>query len=84
MIDYKGHQFENNPNGMNTNVQWEGKVYLKYAGESTISVYGFTQQQVVETALKFKEIEPKAFIVEVYGPMNFLCTHRDYVTDIMI
>ena len=84
MVDYKGHQFENNPNCMNTNVQWEGKVHLKYAGESCISVYGFTQQQVVETALKFKEIEPNAFIVEVYGPMNFLCTHRDYVTDIMI
>lgn len=84
MIDYKGHQFENNPNGMNTNVQWEGKVYLKYAGESTISVYGFTQQQVVETALKFKDIEPKAFIVEIYGPYDFLCIRREYVTDVMI
>lgn len=84
MIEYKGQQFENNPNGINTNIQWEGKVYLKYGIESGISVYGFTQGQVVETALKFKEIEPNTTTVEVYGPMDFYGIRRTYVEDVML
>ena len=84
MIDYKGQQFQNNPNGMNTNIQWKGKILLKYGIDSEVSVYGFTQQQVVETALKFKEIEPNATTVEVYGPYDFLGIRRDYVTDVLI
>ena len=84
MIEYKGKSFENNPNGMNTNIQWKGKIHLKYGIDSEVSVYGFTQGQVVETALKFKEIEPNATTVEVYGPYDFLCIRRDYVTDILL
>ena len=83
MIDYKGQKFQNNPNGINTNIQWEGKIYVKCSYEP-IKVYGFTQQQLVDIAQQFKQIEPNVFNMEVYGPMDFLGIRRDYVTDILL
>lgn len=83
MVDYKGQQFENNPNGMNTNVQWEGVIYIKYSSEPAVKVYGFTQQQLVDIANQFKAIEPNVFNMEIYGPYDFLCIRREYVCDIM-
>lgn len=79
MIEYKGKQFENNPNAVSPNTQFEGLVYLKYASEPCISVYGFTMEQVIEVAKKFQEVEPKAGVVEIYGPYDFLCIRREYV-----
>ena len=83
MIEYKGTQFENNPNGIATAVQFEGRVHLKYNCEPCISVYGFHPQQVIETARKFAEIEPKAAIVELYGPENYF-SPRTYVETIVL
>lgn len=79
MIEYKGQQFDNNPNAITPNTQFEGKVYLKFASEPCISVYGFSQHQVIEVAKKFQEIEPKAGVVEIYGPYDFMGIRRDYV-----
>ena len=70
MIEYNGQAFENNPNSLSPAVQFEGRVHLKYKDATCISVYGFNETQVIETAKQFAKIEPNVGTVEIYGPEN--------------
>lgn len=83
MIEYKGQQFENNPNGISTAVQFEGRIHLKYNCEPCIKVYGFYEGQVIDLAREFSKIEPKAAVMELYGPENYL-SPRTYVNTILL
>lgn len=83
MIEYKGTKFENNPNAISTAVQFEGRVHLKYNCEPCISVYGFSQAQCMEVAKQFAAIEPKASLMELYGPEN-VWAPRNYVDTILL
>ena len=79
MIVYKDIEFENNPNQISEDVQFKGEIYIKFADHPCMSVYGFSEAQVIEQANKFKEIEPRTFVVEIYGPENEN-NKRSYVT----
>lgn len=79
MVEYKGQAFEPNPNQISEAVQFKGEIYIKFADHSCMDVYGFSEAQVIEQANKFKEIEPRTFVVEVYGPENY-GSSRTYVS----
>lgn len=83
MVTYKDKEFENNPNHLPTSMQFKGDIYLKYAGHSCMTVYGFNETQVMETVKKFQEIEPKAGVVEIYGPEN-IGNPRTYINTIVL
>jgi hypothetical protein len=44
-----------------------------------MDVYGFSEAQVIEQVKKFKEIEPRTFVVEIFGPENHF-SPRTYVS----
>ena len=77
--DYKGHEFEQNPNALSESMQFKGEIYIKFADHHCMEVYGISEAQVIEQVKKFKEIEPRTFVVEVYGPEN-IGSKRSYVT----
>jgi hypothetical protein len=79
MVVYKDIEFENNPNQISEAVQFKGEIYIKFADHPCMSVYGFSEAQVIEQANKFKEIEPRTFVVEIFGPENY-GSNRTYVT----
>ena len=73
----------NNPNDLPETTQYKGDIYIKFAGHSCMSVYGITEDQLMEMVNKFKEIEPKTGVVEIYGPANEK-GHREYINTIVI
>lgn len=79
MITWKDIQFENNPNGMNELVQWKGDIVMQGSCWVSASVFGITEGQIMDIARQFKEIEPRAFEVVIYGPTDFLGIRREYV-----
>ena len=88
MIKWKGKDFDNNPNDMSTSVQYVGKIYMedgkceydwKYS-ENYIVVYGISQNQIVEIANKFKEIEPAAKKIVLYGAENYWGSRKEMNT----
>ena len=83
MVEYKGIEFENNPNAVSEAMQFKGDIYIKFAGHSCMTVYGFNVDQVMEQVRKFQEIEPKTGVVEIYGPEN-IGSRRNYVDTIVL
>ena len=79
VVEYKGQEFEQNPNQVSEAMQFKGEIYIKYADHSCMDVYGFSEAQVIEQVKKFKEIEPRTFVVEVYGAEN-IGSKRSYIT----
>lgn len=79
IVDYKGQEFEQNPNSLPESMQFKGEIYIKFADHHCMEVYGINESQVIEQVNKFKEIEPRTFVVEVYGPEN-IGSKRSYVT----
>ena len=77
MITINDQQFENNPTGVNPNTVFMGTVHTGTGIQE--NVYGFTSDQVVETAKKLKELNNDFNTVHIYGPYNFLCIKREYV-----
>lgn len=82
MITWKNTQFNNNPNGMNELIQWKGEVNT--GCYETIEVFGFTEGQIIDVARQFKNLEPKADIVTIYGPADFLGIRREYVRTVLL
>lgn len=83
MVTYKDIEFENNPNAVSEEIQYKGDVYIKYAGHSCMTVYGMTEAQVLEMCNKFKDIEPRTGVVEIYSPANDK-GRREYVNTIVL
>lgn len=79
MVVYKDIEFENNPNQISEAVQFKGEIYIKYSDHPCMDVYGFSEAQVIEQVKKFKKIEPRTFVVEIFGPENY-GSSRTYVT----
>ena len=79
VVEYKGQEFEQNPNQVSEAMQFKGEIYIKYADHSCMDVYGFSESQVIEQVKKFKEIEPRTFVVEIFGPENHF-SPRTYVS----
>lgn len=79
MVEYKGHKFETNPNQLSVALQFKGEIYIKLTDNPCMRVYGLSEKQIMDQANKFREIEPKAFAVEIYGPENH-GSLRTYVT----
>lgn len=77
MIQINECQFENNPTGVNPNMVFMGTVHTGTGVQE--EVYGFTEDQVVETAKKLKELNNDFNTVHIYGPYDFLCIKREYV-----
>ena len=77
MITINNQQFENNPTGVNPNTVFKGTVHTGTGLQE--DVYGFTADQVVETAKKLKEINSDFNTVHIYGPYDFLCIKREYI-----
>lgn len=77
MITIGDKTFENNPTGVNTNMVFMGTVHTGSGIQE--NVYGFTADQVLETAKQLKELNPDFNTVHIYGPYDFLCIKRDYV-----
>ena len=77
MITINNQQFENNPTGVNPNTVFMGTVHNGAGNQE--NVYGFTEEQVVETAKKLKEIDSSFNTVHIYGPYGFLCIKREYI-----
>ena len=86
IVIYKDKEFNNNPNDLPESTQFKGDIYIKFAGHSCMTVYGITRKQVMEQVEKFKEIEPKTGVVEIYGPENTMSTIpiRDYVDTVVL
>ena len=78
VVEYKGQEFEQNPNQVSEAMQFKGEIYIKYSDHSCMDVYGFSEAQVIEQVKKFKEIEPRTFAVEIFGPENHF-SPRTYV-----
>lgn len=70
IVEYKGNEFEQNPNALSEATQYKGEIYIKFADHHCMDVYGISEAQVIEQVKKFKEIEPRTFVVEIYGPEN--------------
>lgn len=83
MVEYKGQSFENNPNAVSEAMQFKGDIYLKFAGHSCMTVYGFNVDQIMDQVKKFQKIEPKAGVVEIYGPENHF-SPRTYVDTVVL
>ena len=83
ITEKKTYDFVNNPNDLPETTQYKGDIYIKFAGHSCMSVYGITEDQLMEMVNKFKEIEPKTGVVEIYGPANEK-GHREYINTIVI
>ena len=79
VVEYKGQEFEQNPNQVSEAMQFKGEIYIKYSDHSCMDVYGFSEAQVIEQVKKFKEIEPRTFVVEIFGPENHF-SPRSYVS----
>ena len=77
MITINNQQFENNPTGVNPNTVFMGTVHTGTGIQE--NVYGFTSDQVVETAKKLKELNNDFNTVHIYGPYDVLCIKREYV-----
>ena len=77
MITINNQQFENNPTGVNPNIVFMGTVHTGTGIQE--NVYGFTADQVLETAKQLKELNPDFNTVHIYGPYDFLCIKRNYV-----
>ena len=77
MITINDQQFENNPTGVNPNTVFMGTVHTSTGIQE--NVYGFTTNQVIETAKKLKELNNDFNTVHIYGPYDFLCIKREYV-----
>ena len=77
MITIGDKTFENNPTGVNTNMVFMGTVHTGSGIQE--NVYGFTADQVLETAKQLKELNPDFNTVHIYGPYDFLCIKREYV-----
>lgn len=69
-------RFENNPTGVNPAMVFMGTVHTGSGIQE--NVYGFNEEQVVETARKLKEINPEFNTVHIYGPEN-IWAPRTYV-----
>lgn len=71
MIKYNNINFDNNPNDLSTSVQFMGTIYADEDKEllinKLVNVYGISQDQIMELAKQFKQIEPKAVTIELYG-----------------
>lgn len=71
MVKYNNINFDNNPNDLSTSVQFMGTIYADADKEllinKLVNVYGISQDQIMELAKKFKQIEPKAVIIELYS-----------------
>ena len=78
IVNYKGQEFENNPNQLLESTQFKGEIYIKFADHHCMDVYGISESQVIAQVEKFKEIEPRTFVVEIYGPEN-IGSKRSYV-----
>lgn len=76
-ISVNDKEFETNPTGMNPNVIFMGTVHSGTGIQE--NVYGFTTEQVIETAKKLKELNSDFNTVHVYGPYDFLCIKREHV-----
>ena len=79
VVEYKGQEFEQNPNQVSEAMQFKGEIYIKYADHPCMDVYGFSESQVIEQVKKLKEIEPRTFVVEIFGPENHF-SPRTYVS----
>ena len=79
MLTIGDKTFNNNPTGIsNTNILFMGTVHTGTGLQE--EVYGFTEDQVIETARKLKELNPDFNTVHVYGPYDFLCIKREHVS----
>lgn len=69
MVNYNNINFDNNPNNLSTSVQFMGTIYADtdLLLDKLINVYGISQDQIMELAKQFKQIEPKAVTIELYG-----------------
>ena len=77
-IIINNQEFETNPTGINTNVVFMGTVHTGSGVQENI--YGFTEQQVIETAKELKKLNPDFNTVHVYGPFDPFCIKREYVS----
>ena len=77
MITIGDKTFENNPTGVNPNTVFMGTVHNGAGNQE--NVYGFSVDQVMDTARKLKEIDSSFNTVHIYGPYDFLCIKREYV-----
>ena len=76
-ITVKDTEFETNPTGMNTNVIFMGTVHSGTGIQE--NVYGFTKEQVIETAKELKKLDSNFNTVHVYGPYDSFCVKREQV-----
>ena len=79
----KTYDFINNPNDIPEDCQYKGDIYIKFAGHSCMTVYGITEEQVMDMVNKFKDIEPKTGVVEIYGPVDSK-GHREYINTLVM
>lgn len=83
ITEKKTYDFVGNPNDLPEAGQYKGDIYIKFAGHSCMTVYGITEAQVMDMVNKFKLIEPKTGVVEIYGPADEK-GHRDYINTIVM
>ena len=76
-IIVNNQEFETNPTGINTNVLFMGTVHSGTGIQE--NVYGFTEQQVLETAKELKKLNSDFNTVHIYGPFDSFCIKREYV-----
>jgi hypothetical protein len=68
MIKYNNINFDNNPNNISESVQFMGAIYLDdLCIDRIVSVYGISQDQIMELVEQFKQIEPNAKRLVLYG-----------------
>ena len=68
MVKYNNIAFDNNPNNISESVQFMGAIYLDdLCIDRVVSVYGISQDQIMELAKQFKQIESKAVTIELYS-----------------
>lgn len=76
-IIVNNQEFETNSTGINTNVLFMGTVHSGTGIQE--NVYGFTEQQVLETAKELKKLNSDFNTVYVYGPFDSFCIKREHV-----
>ena len=76
-IVVNNQEFETNPTGINTNIVFMGTVHSGTGLQE--NVYGFTEEQVIETAKELQKLNSDFNTVHIYGPYDFLCIKREHV-----
>jgi hypothetical protein len=67
-ITINNQEFETNPTGINSNLVFLGTVHSGTG--KTETVFGFTEQQVIDMAKELQKLNKDFNTVHIYGPCN--------------